>query len=680
MLRTAWRFRGFLRRFMPAFGWGAVLVVLDTLTDLAQPWPLKVIIDGAILHKPQTGWLPRLIAGQTPAPNQWSGSSWITVTPSQTILVRSLVATIVLIGCAALFDFSSDMLMDQAGEKVVVRLRKSLFGHLQRLSLSYHDHQRVGDLVSRVTVDIDRVQSMLVAIFDTFIPNIVMLVGLAVVMIWLDPGFGLLALAVAPPLFFVTYRYTTRIKRAARRSREADALIAAHANETLSAVRSVQAFNREEFEDERFAARNEESLGAALEAVRLRAVFTPLVDIVSLGGTLLVTYVGVHRVLDGKMSLGILLVFLSYLKSLYRPMRALSKMTYVVSRGTTSAERVQEILKLDERVPEVAGARVASRFEGRIELRDVRFAYAPELGLVLDHASLVIEAGEHVGIVGRTGAGKSTLVSLIPRFYDPEQGAVLVDGVDVREFELSSLRRQVSLVLQEPVLFFGSILDNIRYGDPGASVERVLEVAEAAHVTEFVDRLTNGLDTEVGERGATLSGGQRQRISIARAMLADAPILILDEPTTGLDRESEALVLDGLARLSRGRTTIVISHHEAALRDVTRLVHVVDGQLIEQTELSDGKQARAVGADALAVTADEIADHTFSTISEGFAPSEVEAYLARISAQLRATASREHALREELELHRSMIDGDSVLGPDFDASTESPPDAAIPLP
>lgn len=674
MLRTAWRFRSFLRRFLPAFGWGAVLVVLDTMTDLAQPWPLKVIIDGAILHKPQTGWLPRLIAGATPAPNQWSGSGWITVTPSQTILVRSLVATVILICCAALFDFSSDMLMDSAGEKVVVRLRKSLFGHLQRLSLSYHDRQRVGDLVSRVTVDIDRVQSMLVAIFDTFIPNIVMLVGLAVVMIWLDPSFGLLALAVAPPLFFVTYRYTTRIKLAARRGREADALIAAHANETLGAVRSVQAFSREGFEDERFAARNEVSLGAALEAVRLRAVFTPLVDIVSLFGTLLVTYVGVHRVIDGKMSLGILLVFLHYLRALYRPMRALSKMTYVVSRGTTSAERVQEILRLDERVPERTDARIAPRFEGRIELRDVRFRYARGLQPVLEQANLIVEPGERIGIVGRTGAGKSTLVSLIPRFYDPEQGEVLIDGVNVRAFELGSLRRQVSLVLQEPVLFFGSILDNIRYGDPDASLERVLEVAAAAHVTEFVDRMPNGIDTEVGERGATLSGGQRQRIAIARAMLADAPILILDEPTTGLDRESEALVLDGLARLSQGRTTIVISHHEAALRDVTRLVHVVDGELIERDEFDDGKQASAIGADALAFTADEIADHTFSTVSEGYAPSEVETYLARIGAQLRATAARERALREELEMHRSLLDTG------FDAPTDSPPDAVIPRP
>ena len=597
MLRSAWRFRAFFRRFMPHLGWGAGLVVIDVITDLAQPWPLSVIVDGAILHKPQTGWFSQIIAGPTPSPNVWNGKAWLTTTPPQTILVRSLVALAILTILSAIFGYSSNMLMDRSGEKVVVRLRTTVYAHLQRLSLSYHDRQRVGDLVSRVTTDTDRVQSMLIAIFDTFIPNVVMLIGLAVVMIWIDPGFGLLALAIAPLLFWVTYRYTTRIKFAARRAREADSRIAAHAHETLSAVRSVQSLNREDYEDERFAVRNEESLGAALEAVRLRALFTPIVDVISLLGTVLVTYVGVHQVLDGKMSLGVFLVFLSYLKSLYRPMRALSKMTYVVSRGTTSAERVDEILKIDERVPEREAPIPTPPLAGRVELRDVTFRYAPNLDPVLEHASLVVEPGEHVGVVGRTGAGKSTLMSLVPRFYDPEQGSVLVDGMDVRDLEITSLRSQVSLVLQEPVLFFGSILENIQYGDPTAPIERVWEVAEAAHVTEFLPRLPDGIDTMLGERGATLSGGQRQRIAVARAMLADAPILILDEATSGLDRKSEELVLDGLARLSEGRTTLVISHQVAALRDVTRVVHVEEGRLREDPHHEAARREAAPAPD-----------------------------------------------------------------------------------
>jgi ABC-type multidrug transport system fused ATPase/permease subunit len=285
----------------------------------------------------------------------------------------------------------------------------------------------------------------------------------------------------------------------------------------------------------------------------------------------------------------------------------------------------------------------------------VTFRYAPELEPVLEDASMRIEAGEHVGIVGRTGAGKSTLVSLIPRFYDPECGAVRIDGIDVRDMQLASLRQQVSLVLQDPVLFHGSVYDNISYGNPEAPLERVLQVADLAHVTEFLDRLPNGIDTTVGERGATLSGGQRQRIAVARAMLADAPILILDEPTTGLDHDSEAMVLDGLALLSRGRTTIVISHHEAALRDVTRVVHVADHGLVESPrpgELTSGVRARV---NNLQEVADAVVDRTFTEVSTGYSPDEVDAHLVKVSEQLRLSAEREEALLAELEMHRAIL-------------------------
>jgi len=595
MLRAAWRFRGFLGRHRVAFAVGALLVVAETLADLAQPWPLKVIIDGAINHKPQHGWLARSIAGGTQEPNQ--------------ILVRALAATAILVGLSAVFDFSSDYIMNGAGQRVVATVRTTLFGHLQRLSLSFHDRQRVGDLVGRLTVDIDRSESMLVAMFDTLIPNVVMLVGLGVVMILIDPTFGLLALTIAPPLFLITYRYTLRIKRASRQAREADAGLAALANETLSAVRAVQSFSREDYEDARFGERNRVSLGAGLLAIRLKASFTPLVDIVSLGGTVLVTYVGVQRVIHGQMTLGVLLVFLSYLKSLYKPMRALSKLAYLISQGTASAERVHEMLKNEQQLPVHPSARPAPRLTGRVELRDITFCYPGASRPVLRGANLVVEAGEHIGIVGRTGAGKSTLVSLVPRFYDPGAGAVLVDGIDVRHLELPTVRRQVSLVLQDPVLFYGTILDNMLYGDPEATVERVWDVAAAAHVTEFLERLPDGMLTMLGERGATLSGGQRQRIAIARAMLADAPILILDEPTTGLDRESEGLVLDGLHRLTEGRTTFVISHHDAALANVDRILDVRDGQLHERPKQKDRHRTTATGHRTRATPRDSAAHH-----------------------------------------------------------------------
>jgi subfamily B ATP-binding cassette protein MsbA len=567
LLRAAWNFRRFLRPYRAPLLVGAVLVVLQIIADLAQPWPLKVIIDGAISHKHQHTWLAGLIAGSATSPNA--------------VLVRALVALVLLVAVSALLDFISDYLMSGAGQRVMMDIRNALFAHLQRLSLSYHNHQRVGDLTSRLAGDIDRLQDMLVAIFDTLLPNTVMLIGLAVMMLVIDPGFGLLALTIAPLLFFVTYRYTLRIRYASRRAREAEAGITALANETLTSIHAVQAFNREEREDQRFAAQSNEALGAGLVAIKLKAAFTPMIDIVSLVGTVVVVYFGVHRVLSGQMTLGVLLVFLSYVSSLYRPMRALSKLAYLVSRGTVSGERVLEVLNADHRLPERPGARKTSRVAGEVEFRCVTFRYAPGLEPVLRNVALRVEPGERIGVVGPSGAGKSTFVSLIPRFYDPEQGAVLVDGIDVRDLQLASLRAQVSLVLQEPILFFGSILDNIRYGDPDAPLARVLEAADSAHVTEFVGVLPDGLHTEIGERGARLSGGQRQRIAIARAMLRDAPILILDEPTTGLDAEAEQLVLDGMRCLAEGRTTFVISHHEAPLVGVDRIFDLRTGHIRE---------------------------------------------------------------------------------------------------
>jgi subfamily B ATP-binding cassette protein MsbA len=567
VLKAAWHFRHFLRPYQLRLVFGAVLVILMILADLALPWPLKVIVDGALSHKGQHNWLANLIAGGATEP--------------QAILVRALVALAFLVILSALLDFFSDYLMSGAGHRVMRDVRNALFGHLQRLSLAFHNRQRVGDMTVRLAGDIDRLQDMLVAIFDTLLPNSLLLLGLAVAMIVIDPEFGLLALAIAPLLFFVTYRYTLRIKWASRRAREAEAGIAAHASETLTAIHAVQAFSREEHEDRRFASRSQEALGAGLGAIKLKAAFTPMVDVISVMGTILVTYFGARRVMDGRMTLGVLLVFLAYLKSLYQPMRQLSRLAYLVSRGTVSAERVLEVLNADERLPEPHNPPKVSRVAGAVELRDVTFSYAPDLEPVLRNVSMSVEPGEHIGIVGPSGAGKSTFVGLVPRFYDPQEGAVLMDGTDVRSLNLSSVRSQVGLVLQDPILLFGSILDNIRYGDPEAPIERVMEAAEAANVTEFLDTLPDGLLTEIGERGARLSGGQRQRITIARAMVRNAPILILDEPTTGLDPESERLVLGGLRRLAEGRTTFVISHHTTPLVGVNRILCVEEGLISE---------------------------------------------------------------------------------------------------
>ena len=565
VLTAAWRFRRFVRGHTGRLGAGVVLILLSTGFALAGPWPLQVIVDAVIGQKPMRGVIGSML-----------GDGGL---DRETLLIAALAAWVLIVGIGAVLDFASDNLMNGAGERITISIRNALFAHLQSQSLSFHGQQRAGDLVSRVTTDIDRLQSMLIAVFDILVPNTMLLVGIAAIMLIVDLPFGLLALTVAPPLFVATFWYSTRIKRANRRARTADAAVAAQASETLAAMRSVQAFSREEHEEARFAERNDESLDASLTAVRLKAAFPSVVNMISLAGTLLVTYFGVHRIVEGTMTVGLLLVFLSYLNSLYKPMRALSRLAYTISQGTVSAERVNEILQTDERVPERASARPAPRFRGAVAFRDVTFRYTETQGLVLDNVSFAVEPGERVGIVGPSGSGKSTLLSLIPRFFDPESGSIEIDGVDLRDYQLATLRRQISLVLQEPVLFYGTILENIRYGDPTASTRRVLEAVEAANVDEFLTQLPNGLDTLLGERGVNLSGGQRQRITIARAMVTSAPIVLLDEPTTGLDAESERLVLEGLDRLSAGRTTFLITHLQRPLANVDRILEIRHGRI-----------------------------------------------------------------------------------------------------
>ena len=434
-------------------------------------------------------------------------------------------------------------------------------------------------MIARVISDIGRVQDMLVQSFSILVPNVALLGGMMVVMFWIDWSFALIALSISPLLFAFVYSYTKRIKGASRAARKREGQLAAQASEVIGAVRVVQAFTREDYEEERFSVRSSHTLAANLEAVRLQAQLSPLVDVLAGIGTAVVLYIGAERVLSGRLSLGLLLVFLTYLSLLYRPMRQLSKLAYVNSRGIASAEWVAEVLDADNDVREAVGAARAPRFEGLVEFEGVDFGYDGEL--VLHEIELTVRPGELVAVVGPTGAGKSTLVSLIPRFFDPQRGRVLVDTLDVRRLQLHSLRSQIALVLQEPILFEGTIFDNIAYGRPGATEEQVRSAAEAALVAEFVGRLPDGYHTPVGERGSTLSGGERQRISIARALVRNAPILILDEPTSALDAASEHLLLQALRNLMEGRTTFVIAHRMSTVAGADQVIVLDGGRIVE---------------------------------------------------------------------------------------------------
>jgi subfamily B ATP-binding cassette protein MsbA len=380
--------------------------------------------------------------------------------------------------------------------------------------------------------------------------------------------FTLIELSVAPPLFVVVYTYTRRIKKASRDVRKKEGEIVSVIQEVLTSIRVVKAFAREDYEQKRLEEESLESVEIALKARGLTV------------GTSLVLWFGAHMVLSGGLSAGSLIVFIFYLEKMYKPMQELSKMTDAYSKATVGYERIMDVLQTKRDVRDLPGARPAPRFHGRIEFDNVTFGYEPGQAVLRD-VSFQIEPGQVLALVGPTGAGKTSIISLIPRFYDPVSGSVKIDGQDVRRFTQQSLRRQISLVLQETLLFHGPVWNNIAYGKPGATRSEILRAAEMANAHEFIVKMPQGYDAILGERGVTLSGGQRQRIAIARAIIRNSPILILDEPSSGLDAASERLVFEALSRLMEGKTSIVIAHRLSTIRSADQILVVNDGQIVE---------------------------------------------------------------------------------------------------
>jgi subfamily B ATP-binding cassette protein MsbA len=401
------------------------------------------------------------------------------------------------------------------------------------------------------------------------------------VMFYINWKFTLIALSVAPALAVVVYTYTRRIKKAAREVRKKEGEILSVIQEVFSSIRVVKAFAREDYEQKRLENESLESVELALRARSLKAKLSPLVEIIVATGTCLVLWFGARMVLDGSLTAGSLVLFILYLGKMYKPMQELSKMTDSFSKAEVGYERIREVLETERDVRDVRGARPAPRFKGQIDFEDVSFSYQPDVP-ILDHVSFKIEPGQVAAIVGPTGAGKSTIIGLIPRFYDPVSGVVKIDGIDVRRFKQKSLRRQISFVLQDTLLFHAPIWTNIAYGKPDASRAEILRAAELANAHEFIDKMPDGYNTMIGERGITLSGGQRQRIAIARAIIRNTPILIMDEPSSGLDAGSEKLVFEALDRLMKGKTSIVIAHRLSTIREADIIFVVKDGKIVEQ--------------------------------------------------------------------------------------------------
>ncbi|PYV33606.1 MAG: ABC transporter ATP-binding protein [Acidobacteria bacterium] len=557
-----------VRPFWKELSLAFVAMALGAGISVFRPWPLKVVIDLVISHK----------HCRVPLIGPWLDHAPLT---KMQVLYGACAATILISLLSGALTYSVTRSLGAAAQRFVFTLRRDLFAHMQRLSLRFHDGQRTGDLTTRLTADIQAIQDLIMTGVILLGTNGFQVVGMLALMFWLDWRFTLATLSVIPLLLLVVFRYSRRAKLAHRQARKSTGMMAALAQEALSSIRIVQGLAQEEQLEERFEARSEGYLQAYLETLRYQARVGPLADLISAIGLTIVIWYGATRVLSGQLTTGDVVIFFAYATSFYRPMRALGRSSFLYNRASVAAERILEVMSVHSELKDRDGARPAPRFRGEIEFRDVSFEYVPGQR-VLSRINLVIAPGEKVAIVGATGAGKSTLVSLVPRFYDPTRGALYIDGQDIRKYTLLSLREQISLVLQDSLLFSGTIRENIAFGFPEASDEEIVAAARTANAEEFIERLPNGYDTTVSERATTLSGGQKQRVAIARAVLRDAPIVILDEPTTGLDAAVERVVMDALERAVAGRTALIIAHRLTTVRLADRIVVVDRGQIIEE--------------------------------------------------------------------------------------------------
>jgi subfamily B ATP-binding cassette protein MsbA len=546
---------------------GLLAVIGEGIANLLGPWPLKIVLDNVLKSREIHGWLNRLIQSM--------------VGQDRLAALKFAAAAVLVIALVdAACSYTEKYVTTSVGQWVMHDLRLMLYHRIQRLSLAYHDQSQTGDLLSRVTSDIDAIQSFITSGLLTALVNSITLVGMVAVMFYVNWRFTLIALSVAPVLFAVVFSYTRRIKKASRQVRKKEGEIVSVIQEVLSSIRVVKAFAREDYEERRLEEQSLEGIEIALRARSLKAKLAPIVDIIVAIGTAMVLWYGARMALNGSLSAGSLVVFIVYLGKMYKPMQELSKMTDAYSKASVGFERIKEIVDAEGEVKDLPGARQAPSFKGEIEFDNVSFSYSPDQPILKD-VSFKIEAGQVAALVGPTGAGKTTIIGLIPRFYDPTSGTVKIDGIDVRQFRQKSLRQQISLVLQETVLFHGPIWNNIAYGKPSASRGEIIRAAEMANAHEFIEKMPEGYDTIVGERGVTLSGGQRQRIAIARAIIRDTPILILDEPSSGLDAASEKLVFEALDRLMENRTTIVIAHRLSTIRRASCIYAVEDGGIVE---------------------------------------------------------------------------------------------------
>jgi ABC-type multidrug transport system fused ATPase/permease subunit len=571
------------RLLRPYRKWLTVILLamaLETAASLAAPWPLKVVLDNVIEGSPAPSWLTWVAA-------------WL---PGDGVLRNAAVAalaTVLIAVVGALAAYFDNYYTESVGQWVANDLRVAVYDHLEHLPLAYYDTHETGTLLSTVIDDISTIQGFASSATLGIVVDLLTIGGMLGLMFWLKWDFALVAVGVAPFLLLFVVRFRKAVKKATREVRRRESDMVGVVQQGLESIRVVNAFGRQELEEAHLLEASQATVEAALAARRVKSLLSPVVAVTVSVCTAFVLWRGASLVLASAMTVGSLTVFLSYLSKFFKPVQDLAKMSGTIAQATVGVERVRGILDIDMSIRERPDAREPGKLLGAIEFEAVAFAY-DQAHPVLADLSFSIAAGQFVGIVGTTGSGKSTVVSLIPRFYDPAAGRILVDGVDVRDYKLQSLRDRIGFVLQDTVLFRGTVRSNIAYGRPDASEREIVEAARLANAHDFILRMPHGYDTQVGERGLTLSGGERQRIGIARAIIRDSSILILDEPTASLDSESEKQVIEALERATKGRTVITIAHRLSTIRDADKILVLKGGSVAEQ-----GSHDELVGLDGI---------------------------------------------------------------------------------